>query len=433
MRPSIDPRNGSARSPQQREQAKRAGETRRGASAELRFASRRRADIHLRSNLPPPTEIVQSNRAAESRLALERTEAALAAARERQAAANADLLARVGLQSTIEAGSQPTASTAPASVTPPCAAPAPRYGPIGPVRGVSPIGSVLSSAPPPRRSSSPRSSSSSSEANPAETAPKPRDRRALTKNPRKLRYHSQLVAKACTLLQAANVQARKGVEQLQVPARVWDVCHDICDDTGAVAGALTWIRKQHGPAVAIECEAAALYRMRGGVQVDDWACARARRKLALLTFLLMSPHALKRSDVTGSTSDEPMLVTAGVPETLLVTLTRSAQRDPYAIRTLQRDFKEIDLCTDLLLRWRTPVAKAEAWEARGREHGVINRYCIRAGMIRDSWRRARDATEAAIKHVAIAAAAWMCWRPAPARGSPVAMDSGGFVGPPAPA
>lgn len=246
------------------------------------------------------------------------------------------------------------------------------------------------------------------------------ERAALTQNPRKLRYHRTNTAKASTQMHMANRDARRGdVSRLIVPRQVHDLCHDVCDDSNALAGALDWIRRNHGPGVALDVENAALFRERGGTQRDDWARARARRKVALLTFLLMSPHELSRRVVTGSSSDEPMLVTAGVPQTLLVLLTRSAQREPYSIRTLQRDLAEIDLCTDLLLRWRTPVAHAEAWECNGKEHGVVNRYCVRAGMIRDQWRRACNAGDALAKRLSLQLASWMVWRPAPARGTVV--------------
>jgi hypothetical protein len=138
---------------------------------------------------------------------------------------------------------------------------------------------------------------------------------------------------------------------------------------------------------------------------------------------------LPRSLVTGSTSDEPLLVTAGVPQTLLILLLRSAQREPYCTRTLQRDLAEIDQCTDLLLRWRTPVAHAQSWERGDKEHGVVNRYCVRARMVADQWRRARDAGEAMIKGTVIRLASWLVWRPAPARGSPVAFELGGWLKP----
>lgn len=246
------------------------------------------------------------------------------------------------------------------------------------------------------------------------------ERAALTKNPRKLRYHRMECAKASTQLHIANRDARRGaVDWLRVPREVHHLCHDICDDSNALAGALDWIRRNHGAGVALDVEAAALFRERDGVQRDDWSRPRARRKAALLVFLLMSPHELPRSAVTGSTNNEPMLVTAGVPQTLLVKLIRSAQREPYCIRTLQRDLAEIDLCTDLLLRWRTPVAHAETWECSGAEHGVVNRYCVRAGMVREQWRRACNAGEALAKRMSLQLASWMVWRPAPERGSRV--------------
>ena len=141
----------------------------------------------------------------------------------------------------------------------------------------------------------------------------------------------------------------------------------------------------------------------------------------------MAPQELPRFKVTGSTSDEAMLVTAGVPQTCLVLLLRSAQREPYSTRTLQRDLAEIDLCTDILLRWRTPVAHAQSWERGNSEYGVVNRYCIRAGMVASQWRRARDSGEALMKGTAIRLASWLVWRPPPQRGSPVPFDRGGWL------
>jgi hypothetical protein len=260
---------------------------------------------------------------------------------------------------------------------------------------------------------------------PAPSSPPPPDaeraRKALTSNPRKLSYWRNAIWNACSLLQAANERARgsRKVEWLNVPPRVGDLLHDICDSTDAAAGALSWVMRRHGGSVALEVEGACLFREPGQTQRDDWSTPRARRKLALIVFLLMSPHELPRSAVTGSTSDESLLVTAGVPQTLLVALVRSAQREPYSTRTLQRDLAEIDACTDLVLRWRTPVAHAERWERRGNEHGVVNRYCVRAGMVREQWRRAKDAAEAGAKRVILSVANWMIWRPAPARGSAV--------------
>jgi hypothetical protein len=254
------------------------------------------------------------------------------------------------------------------------------------------------------------------------------ERSALTQNPRKLHYHRTNCAKASTQLHMANRAARSDrVSRLTVPRQVHDFCHDVCDDSNALAGALDWIRRNHGAGVALDVENCGLFRERGGVQRDDWSRARARRKVALLTFLLMAPYVLARRVVTGSSSDEPMLVTAGVPQTLLVLLTRSSQREPYSIRTLQRDLAEIDLCSDILVRWRTPVAHAEAWECNGKQHGVVNRYCVRAGMIRDQWRRACNAGEAIAKRMSLSFASWMVWRPATARGSRVMP-----IGPPVP-
>lgn len=272
----------------------------------------------------------------------------------------------------------------------------------------------------------PASSSSSAK---IERPKRPAGERApLTRNPRKLAYYRDQCRHAARALAASNRHARsEELDRLTVPRQVHDLAHAISDGSDALAGALDWIRRHHGPAVALEVEAACLLRERGGVQRDDWSRPRARRKCALLTFLLMAPHALARSLVTGSPSDEVVLVTAGVPQTLLVLLTRSAQREPYSTRTLQRDLAEIDRCTDLLLRWRTPVAHAQTWERGNSEHGVVNRYCVRAGMVADQWRRARDGAEAMIKGTAIRLASWLVWRPAPSRGSPVAWEPGGWL------
>lgn len=264
------------------------------------------------------------------------------------------------------------------------------------------------------------------------------ERSPLTKNPRKLGYWRTQCSLTAHALGDVNRSARsQQLERLNVPRQVFQLCADICDGSDALAGALNWIHKVHGPAAVLEVEAAGLFRERGKVQRDDWSCPRARRKVALLTILLMAPHALPRSMVTGSTSDETLLVTAGVPQTLLIKLLHSSQREPYCTRTLQRDLAEIDLCTDLLLRWRTPVAHAQPWERRGAEHGVVNRYCVRANMVAEQWRRARDGAEALIKGTAIRLASWLVWRPAPARGSPVALERGGWLTaaarPPAPA
>ena len=246
------------------------------------------------------------------------------------------------------------------------------------------------------------------------TAAAPFEPSSLTRSPKTLRYWRRRVDMTCLAVRDANFRARrKQLAALEVPNQAFDLCRDVCSDERACAGALDWIRLAAGPGVALEAEQAALYRVPGKRQRDDWSTARSKRKLALLTWLLMSPHELARCDVTGSTSTEPMLVTAGVPQTLLVKLLRSGQRAPYNVRTLQRDLAEIDECTDLLLRWRTPIAKAETWECRGETQGVVNRYCMRAGMIREQWRRASCAGEALAKRLALRFAGWMVWRPRP--------------------
>lgn len=243
------------------------------------------------------------------------------------------------------------------------------------------------------------------------------DRAALVKNPRILSYWRKRARAAHIAQVQANRTADRGsLQQLSVPRQMFDLTHDVCDELRAVAGVVEWIRQMAGPAVMLEVEAAALYRVPGRRQIDDWTCTRARRKLALLMFLLMSPWELKRREVTGSTSDEPIIVTAGVPQTLLVKMLRPSLREPYNVRTLQRDLAEIDECTDLLLRWRTPRCKAQSWETQGESEGVVNRYCMRAGMIRDAYRRARDAADALVKQVRLQMASWLVWQPPPRRG-----------------
>lgn len=255
------------------------------------------------------------------------------------------------------------------------------------------------------------------------------ERWALTRNPKTLRFWRLRCAKACTLLHQQNHRARGGVERLQVPPEVYRLTRDIVDDMQALSGALDWVRQFMGPAVALEIEAAGLYRRPGCAQRDDWSCLRARRKVALLVLFCMSPHELEREHVTGSSSSERVLVTAGVPQTLLVNrLIRSSAREPYCMRTLQRDLAEIDECTRLLLRWRTPAARAEAWEVGGSEHGVVNRYVLRASMIRERWRRTGDAATALMHRTMLRMASWMVWRPAPARGELVPLA----IGAPAP-
>lgn len=247
---------------------------------------------------------------------------------------------------------------------------------------------------------------------------------ALTRNPRTLRYWRRRVDMGHVALRQANDAAiRRQLAALEVPAQVFELLQDVCSDERACAGALDWIRRAGGPAVALEVERAALYRVGGRTQRDDWSCARARRKLALMVFLLMAPLELPRSQVTGSTSTEPVLVTAGVPQTLLVKMLRSGQRAPYNVRTLQRDLVEIDECTHLLLRWRTPICKAETWECRGESQGVVNRYCMRAAMIRERWKRASCAGEALVKRLALSFARLMVWQPTP-RGAAVPLPVG---------
>lgn len=241
----------------------------------------------------------------------------------------------------------------------------------------------------------------------------------LARNPRVLRYWRMRARATHAAVARANRAALKdSVQWLDLPSQAFDLCHDICSDTRAVAGALEWVRYTAGPAVALEIEAAALYRVPGTTQRDDWSSARARRKVALLVLLLMSPWELPRSKVTGSTSDEPVIVTAGLPQTGLVLLLRSAQRAPYHVRTLQRDLAEIDECTNLLLRWRTPRAKAQTFECAGHSEGVVNRYCIRAGMIRDAWKRLTGGKDAALlRAVRLQLASWLVWTPPPCRGA----------------
>lgn len=234
----------------------------------------------------------------------------------------------------------------------------------------------------------------------------------LARNPRVLRHWRKRCDLALVAVRQANDAAiRRQLSSLQLPGAAYDLCSDICSDERACAGALEWVRLSAGPALAIEIEQCALYRVPGARQRDDWSCARARRKLALLVFLLLTPLELPRSEVTGSASNEKVLVTAGVPQTLLVRLLRSAQRAPYNVRTLQRDLAEIKECSDVLLRWRTPAEKAESWEAGPR--GVLNRYCMRAGMIRERWRRSVSAGQALARSLALRCAAFMVWRPRP--------------------
>lgn len=234
----------------------------------------------------------------------------------------------------------------------------------------------------------------------------------LARNPRVLRHWRRRCDLALVAVRQANDQAiRRQLSWLKLPGAAYDLCADICSDERACAGALEWVRLSAGPALAIEFEQCALYRVPGARQRDDWSCARARRKLALLVFLLLSPLELPRGEVTGSTSTEPVLVTAGVSQTLLIKLLRSGQRAPYNVRTLQRDLAEIKACSDVLLRWRTPAEKAQCWESGPR--GVMNRYCVRAGMIRERWRRCVSAGQALARSLALRCASFMVWRPRP--------------------
>ena len=243
---------------------------------------------------------------------------------------------------------------------------------------------------------------------------------ALTRNPRSLRYWKNRARLACAALGTANHAADKQkLGRIVVPRAVYDLFADIFDDTRSLSGVLEWVRERCGAAVLLEVEAACLYRVPGAKQIDDWSCARARRKLGMLVLFLMSPWELPRTLVTGSTSDEPVIVTCGFPQTGLVKLLRSSQRQPYDVRTLQRDLREIDKCTKLVMRWRTPRVKAQSWECQGQSEGVVNRYCIRAGMIRDQWRRSKGAAQALIKATRLKFASWLVWTPPPRRGEQV--------------
>ena len=234
---------------------------------------------------------------------------------------------------------------------------------------------------------------------------------ALSRNPRVLRYWRKRLDFVHVAVRQANEWAiRRRLEALELPTQAFDILKDICSDERACAGALEWVRRAFGPAVALEVEAAALYRT-ATVQHDDWSCARARRKLALLVLMLLTPLELPRSAVTGSTSEERVLTTCGVPQTLLVKMLRSGQRAPYNVRTLQRDLAEIEECTHLLLRWRTPLCKAEAFERRGQSEGVVNRYVMRCAMVRERWRRASCVGEALAKRLALSFARLMVWEP----------------------
>lgn len=356
-----------------------------GASAELRFA----ADVHLRPTLPTlatPSQPPSDRELLRRRELLARSRGELELARE--------------LRAQIFSGYEALALDTPFS---------------------SPEASEQRTEPPSLAAAPPEQQTEP----PAREAPaKPRaDRQALSKNPRVLSYHRRQVAIAASALARANQAAVRGPTRLIVPREVYQVAHDICDDARALAGALEWVRVSHGPAVLLEVEAAALYRVPGGRQIDDWSCPRARRKAAFLVFGLMSPHELERSAITGSPSTELVRVTCGVNQDLLCKILRSGQREPYCERTLQRDLAEIDKCTTLVLRWRTPAAKAQPWE-RNSERGTMNRYCIRAGMVRERWRRARDAGQALAKRTVMQFARWLVWQPAPARGERVPLELG---------
>lgn len=364
-----------------------AAKQRRGASAERRS----NGDVHLHPRLPEHTP--ESQPAAYSPLGLRKLAGALEAA-ERASLAF------------VEAPEQPEGSRQPSDNQPRPGTTPPNEPPAGASR---------------RRSAVDQLHPSRSGTTVSRTAETPRERSALARNPRSVRYWRTRCAITATQLKLANeaAQRSKGPTRLVVPRHCYDLLQDIHDDARALAGCLEWLRLQCGSGVALEVEAAGLFRVRGGKQYDDWSCARARRKVALLVFLAMSPIELPRSAITGSTNEELMRVTCGVNQPLLVKLLCSSQRDPYCVRTLQRDLAEIDMCTDLLLRWRTPAVHAQPWERSNEKHGTMNRYCIRAGMIREQWRRARDATQALVKGTVLQFASWLVWRPAPAKGSDV--------------
>lgn len=273
---------------------------------------------------------------------------------------------------------------------------------------------VTAPARPPKRE---RLEAKAAEGKPAD----PRHKLAsLTRNPRALAYWMKRARATHAAIARANRAAdKRKLGWLDVPHHAYDLCHSICDQNDAAAGALEWIRKSCGPAVALEVEAAALFRVPGGKQIDDWSCARARRKLAEIVFFLMSPWLMPRTLVCGSRNGEDVTVTAGVPQTCLVGLFRSGVREPFTVRTLQRDLQEIEWCTALLERRRAPIAKAESWEKRGQSQGVVNRYCVRAGLIRSIHSRASDAAEALIKQVRLQMASWMVFREPPRRGEQV--------------
>lgn len=244
---------------------------------------------------------------------------------------------------------------------------------------------------------------------------------ALTRNPRSLRYWRNRARLTCAALGTANHAANKQkLGRIVVPRQAYDLCSDIFDDMRSLSGVLEWMRERCGAAALLEVEAACLYRVPGKTQIDDWSCARARRKLALFAVLFMSPWLMRRVDVTGGLGDrEKVIVTCGLPETGLVKLLRSSQRQPYNVRTLQRDFREIGKCTDLLLRWRTPRAKAQTWECNGQSEGVVNRYCLRVAMVGDQWRRARNVSEQLLKATRLQFASFLVWTPPPRRGEEV--------------
>ena len=82
----------------------------------------------------------------------------------------------------------------------------------------------------------------------------------LTHNPRKLAYWRMQATQACTALQKANAAARaQSLERLTIPREVHALCHDISDNSDALAGALDWVRRRHGPGVALDVQAAASF------------------------------------------------------------------------------------------------------------------------------------------------------------------------------
>jgi len=190
------------------------------------------------------------------------------------------------------------------------------------------------------------------------------------------------------------------------------------DSPAACGAALAWMHSALGPAVVVEVERACLMMSGdgddGGGAGDYWSL-RARRKLAILLVVAMSPVRASVRELCGGrfSGEEAAVGLLGVPREWWASTLRPEQRPrAWSVRTIARDLEQIAQHSALLMRWRVPAEKAQSWE-RGRSGRTITRYVLR---VQRAGARALEAVEEGarlVKAITLnaAARAWLAEPP----------------------